>query len=227
MSDNLKIGDVFDEVSSRYDSVMHEMVPHYRELIAAMFGYLPADFDPGHMLDLGCGNGNSSTVATNLFPRAKMHLVDASPDMLTICRERLGQGFTFDEVLFQDLELEEGRYDLAFACFSIHHLDGEEKRAFFKKIFSWLKGGGVFAYADLFIEKAGTDHQGHLKEWKSYCISNGKTEDDWEWLMDHYDKYDRPNGYDEQIRWIREAGFTDVKISWNEGQWGCLHATRP
>jgi len=225
MSKRTVIGDVFNEMSSDYDSVMDRMVPHYRKLIMSIFEYLPETFKPGRIADLGCGNGNPAILASTVYPKASMHLVDASEQMLTLCRKRLAiDAYEYSHEMFQDLSLQPNSYDLVYACFSLHHLDGPEKQLFFREIFKALKSGGIFASADLFINKEEEFHKTHLKQWREFFESNGLSPDDWVWVMEHYNAYDKPSSFNDQQRWLLEAGFSRVRLSWNVGQWGCFHA---
>lgn len=227
MTRNSLIGDVFDEMSNEYDDVMDSMVPHYRKLLSAMFEYLPPTFTPKSIMDLGCGNGNPALVAKALYPDARIHLVDASDEMLTLCRGRLGEGdYEFTQDLFQDLTVKNEAFDLVYAGFSLHHLDKSEKPEFFRKVFAGLKPGGIFTCADLFIDKDEDIHPAHLLQWREFCRSKGKSDEDWDWLMAHYDAYDRPSSFSDQDRWLREAGFSEARLTWNIGQWGCFHALK-
>ena len=48
----------FDEFSKNYTTDMIGCVPHYLRLVESFIKYLPENFSPTSILDLGCGNGN-------------------------------------------------------------------------------------------------------------------------------------------------------------------------
>jgi len=220
-----EIGHVFDEMSEQYTDIMEQMVPHYRKLITSMLELLPENFEPVRVLDLGCGNGNVSTLSMALFPNAQHHLVDASEDMIAACKERFkGRPATYEQCLFQQLEMKSDTYDLVLAGFSLHHLEADEKEQFFKRLYPSMTDQGVFTCADLFINKEDKEHNHLLKEWQMFVFSTGRTIEDWDWLADHYGAYDRPDKYRDQESWLLNAGFERVELSWNKGHWGCLHA---
>ncbi len=220
-----EIGQVFDEMSDKYTDIMDHMVPHYRKLIASMLECLPAGFKPLRILDLGCGNGNVSAVSMALFPGAHHHLVDASEEMIGLCKTRFeGRSISYEHNLFQNLEYIPGTYDLVLAGFSLHHLDAGGKRKFFTELFPGLTEIGVLACADLFINKESEEHRHLLNDWNSFAFASGKTQEDWDWVMDHYDAYDRPSAFNDQQKWLTKAGFVHVELSWNAGHWGCFHA---
>lgn len=222
-----RIGQVFDEMSDQYTDIMDHMVPHYRKLIATMFDHLPADFKPERILELGCGNGNVSAQSTALFPDAKHHLVDASDEMIQLCKERFADlSITYEQNLFQNLQLPPDTYDLVIAGFSLHHLEAEEKAEFFVKLCPAMTSTGIFTCADLFVNKDSEEHDQLLEDWKAFLYNSGRTRDDWDWLVDHYNKYDRPSAYSDQQNWLSRAGFTNVELSWSDGHWGCYHALR-
>jgi tRNA (cmo5U34)-methyltransferase len=225
MKGTSEIGRVFDEMSNQYTDIMDQMVPHYRKLITSMLELLPANFHPVRVLDLGCGNGNVSTLSMVLFPNAKHHLVDASEDMISACNERFkGRSATYEQCLFQSMELKADTYDLVIAGFSLHHLETNEKKLFFNRLFPAMTKQGIFTCADLFINKEDEEHEMLLKAWQKFVFSKGRSIEDWDWLINHYDAYDRPNKYADQEDWLLNAGFARVELSWSDGHWGCFHA---
>ncbi len=220
-----EIGQVFNEMSDQYTDIMDEMVPHYRRLISSMLEYLPADFKPDKILDLGCGNGNVCELSMVRFPDAEYHLVDASDDMIQLCKTRFsGHSMTYEQNLFQHLNLPSDTYDLVLAGFSLHHLNAEEKVLFFASLLPSLSAEGIFTCADLFVNKNSVEHEQLLSEWNTFATAPGKSREDWDWVKSHYETYDKPDEYMAQRSWLLEAGFRDVKLSWNEGHWGCYHA---
>ncbi len=225
MQSTSEIGRVFDVMSPEYTSIMDDMVPGYRDSMSAMFTALPEGFIVANAMDLGCGNGNVTALCRSVYPDAQIHLLDASAEMLALCRQRFGEeNLSFEQNTFQKYLPTKNSFDLVVAGMSVHHLDGAEKSHVFGKIARSLRKGGVFACADLMIDKQDPEHPAFLESWQEFIYSNGRTREDWDWLMDHYDKYDRPSAYDDMETWLKNAGFTRVERSWESGYWGCLHA---
>ena len=222
------IGQVFDEIADGYTSLMEDMVPHYRELITAMLSYLPQGFTPGRILDLGCGNGNVTAMCRVLYPEATYHLVDASAEMIGRCKARFGsKGMTYEQQFFQAMELQPDTYDLMIAGFSFHHVPAGEKQQLFAALHPALTEQGVLTSADLFINKDDEPyHSEVIEQWRVFSFSNGRTQEDWDWVMEHYADYDRPSAFMDQKEWLEEAGFSKVTLSWNDGAWGCFHAIK-
>lgn len=228
-SDQIKqIGVVFDEMAPQYTTVMETMVPGYREMLATLVAGNPGSGRVERIIDLGCGNGNLTALIRAAFPEARIQLVDASKEMINLCRQRFGtENMEFTTSLFQDLSLEEDRYDFAVAGFSFHHLKGDEKPGMLRKVYHALGKNGVFGMTDLFIDKNNVDvHTAFMESWRRFMMSNGNTDSDWEWLVDHYTKYDHPDTYENYTMWLEQAGFERVTVSWSEGPWGCIHAVK-
>lgn len=110
---------------------------------------LPAD---ARVLDVGCGNARLGRFLAEKRPRLRYTGVDASPELLTLSRERGGLGaeptLLAVDLVEDDLAsaLCEPRFELA-ACFGLlHHLPGRARR---KMLLSLLLGrlapGGLLA----------------------------------------------------------------------------------
>ena len=66
----------YDEVSSQYTDLISKCVPRYGELLYNMFHYIPDDFKPKRILDLGCGTGNLTAEILKHFPEAEVDALD-------------------------------------------------------------------------------------------------------------------------------------------------------
>ena len=98
------------------------------------------------------------------------------------------------------------------AGFSLHHLNAEEKQQFFVNLFPAMTEQGIFACADLFVNKDSEEHEQVLNDWKKFIFSTGTPPEDWDWLMDHYSAYDRPSRYSDQELWLLKAGFAQGTV---------------
>ena len=220
---------VFDELSDEYTQKITRWVPYYKTLISAPATMLPDDFSPHQILDLGCGNGNASFLLLKKYPSATFHLTDASAEMIEACRKRFEdvKGITYSRTFFQDLDIPADHFDLIIATLSLHHLNPKEKEQMVQKIYQGLRPGGYFSYSDLFIDKTNEPtHSDHLKKWKAYAFDRATTDDEWQWIMDHYDKYDFPEGWETQQRYLRKAGFSMIEKTWSTFGWTNLTARK-
>ena len=74
-----------------------ERRPHYLKLLSSFTEDLPEDLTPQYILDLGCGNGNVTSRLLELFPKSNFVLLDASQEMINLCRMRF-EGYTVEYI---------------------------------------------------------------------------------------------------------------------------------
>jgi tRNA (cmo5U34)-methyltransferase len=174
-------------------------------------------------LDVGSGDGASSALLRSIYPDAEAVLVDFSEPMLERAGARLGDvGWTAVKAdLSSDAwpgQLPGGPYDAAISSYSIHHLTRDCKRALFSELFALLEPGAMFVNMDV-VKIAGPldgifDEQ-ILAKAAALHPDSGRGGD--EPFDDHSE--DRPDPAEDQLAWLREAGFEDVELhfKWAEG----------
>lgn len=217
----------FDKFSENYTEDMTRCVPYYQKLLASFVTTLPAGFTPNRILDLGCGNGNVSAQLIASFPETTFDLLDASPQMIDLCRRRFeGYSIYYHTTFFNDFDFPKNSYDMVVAGFSLHHCDAADKQALYKKIYAALKPGGVFGYTDLMIDRTQPDHETLLEDWKQFVLQNYPNEEKWKWLMEHYAAYDQPESLETISSWLKEAGFTIIEPFVYENYWVYVKATK-
>jgi ubiquinone/menaquinone biosynthesis C-methylase UbiE len=217
----------FDAFSVNYTEDMTKCVPHYQKLLSSFSKNLPKGFNPKRILDLGCGNGNVTAQLLQSFPNAQYELLDASNQMINLCRNRFKEySINYHTTFFYDFHFSENSYDMVVAGFSLHHCSAIEKKALFKKIYTSLKPGGVFGYSDLMIDKTKAEHKVLLKKWKSFVLKNYANSEKWEWLMDHYAQFDMPDSLEKQMEWLQQAGFKEIEPIIYDAYWVHIRATK-
>jgi len=96
-----------------YDSLIRRAVPRYDEIIERLIAYLPPRAN--RVLELGCGTGNLTLALSARYSTASLTLVDASPEMLSVTRQRLGREARLVESRFEDLPADLGTFDVVVA----------------------------------------------------------------------------------------------------------------
>ncbi len=214
------IASEFDEFSKDYTSDMQKCVPHYNFLLSCFSNTYPKNFKPTTILDQGCGNGNVTQQLIKLFPKAQYILLDASHEMLTLCKKRFKKyAIETVESYFNAYEFPKNHFDLIVSGFSIHHCNQKEKQQIFKRIYQSLKPNGIYASSDLMINKNATEHKHLLAYWQHFVLSNYTDENKWNWLMEHYNEFDKPDNITDQLNWLKEVGFKNFEISIKDKYW--------
>lgn len=214
-----KIGVEFDSWINQYTEKMVGIVPFYFELMADLRTLLSQNFQAHGIVDLGGGSGNLTEQMMTWFPKADFSLIDASEEMIAEAHKRFSEtNLTTKLQLMQEAHYPIESVDLVAGSFSFHHLTSSDKQLVFQNIFQWLRPGGYLICSDLMVDKGSTDHDDLLAYWKAFVLkSNG--EDVWHWLKTHYDQYDHPNAEADQVKWLKEVGFSSIQTIRHDRHW--------
>lgn len=160
-------------------------------------------------------------------------LLDASPSMLEVARAKLSDlvGIEKIETITGEMSkvgssLHHRKFDCIVSSYAIHHLSPEGKKQLFSDLFSLLVPGGVLVVADR-ISVSGIVHSRMEIEYLSVMCSkfsaffseagcratlSGLLDDA---LRQFAEDQDQPSTAEEQIRWMQEAGFSEVRMPWS------------
>lgn len=218
----------FDSFATNYSEDMVKCVPYYLDLIESFAADYPPLFTPKNILDIGSGNGNVTAQILKLFPKANYTLLDASQSMLDASQIRFAEySISYVKAYFEDFNFKPNYFDLVTAGFSLHHCSKEEKQFIFKCIYKALKPGGIFSSSDLMINKNNPDHQDLMRSWKRFVIKNYSSKEKWKWLKEHYDEFDKPDNFIDQISWLENIGFKTIYTKLNENYWAHFKVIKP
>jgi tRNA (cmo5U34)-methyltransferase len=187
---------------------------------------------PIRVLDLGAGYGALATAVLADRPDATAVCLDASLEMIKLGRERtfkFKNRISFVQGSLDDpewLKAVDGTFDAVISSRALHHFTENQRRRFiFKEAYGILGRGGCFINADNVRAPTATLRERYAKArdaWLDRQVreqSNGKTG-----LQDL--KAAAPSTYhgphnngrlDEELAWLREAGFEDVDCFWKLG----------
>jgi tRNA (cmo5U34)-methyltransferase len=201
----------FDRAARTYDAVRRKLIPCFDDFYGTVVRMLPfAPEDAFDVLDLGAGTGLLSALLHQHFPHARYTLVDISDEMLARVRDRFA-GIDGVTITFSDYSIEPlpGAFDAIVSALSVHHLDDPEKAALFRRLHHALRPGGVFINAEEVVAPTPALDALYWDEWERQARALGGTDEDFAGVEER-GKYDRPAKLDDQLRWLREAGLTDV-----------------
>ncbi len=175
---------------SSYAAMVTDTLPGYTELqeqVAAASGH-----DIRSILDLGMGTGETAMRLLDRHRASSVVGVDESPTMLRAAAERLGSRLEEAHVALLQEPLPDGEFDLVVSALAVHHLDGPEKADLFRRIHGALSPGGRFVLGDLVVPE--------------------RTDDA---VVEQTPGYDKPDTAQDQVRWLEEAGFARVSVTWS------------
>jgi tRNA (cmo5U34)-methyltransferase len=203
------VDEAFDQAAADYDAWVRQALPTYEELFSVAVELIPYPTEsPIEVADLGAGSGLFSERVSAAHPNARFTLFDASAKMLDKARERFaerGGRFQFRRERLEEFR-QPGRYDLVLSSLAIHHLEHSEKRDFFRAVFAALRPGGAFINVD---QVRGEPPFGDLywSTWLSKVRASAAPESRIQSSIERRQRFDRDAGLDEQLQWLRDAGF--------------------
>ena len=160
------------------------------------------------IMDLGCGTGLELDAVFARVPNAKITGIDVAPNMLDQLRSKFSdriEQITLIEGHYLDLPLGEGIYDYAIATLTLHHLPPYNKVRVYEKIRTALKGNGLYIEGDQSCTPGAED-----LHWYDEYVSKLPGGDRAQW------NFDITLSVETNIRLLYEAGFSDVRLSWED-----------
>ena len=150
--------------------------------------------DGALVLDVGCGTG--VPIARALVERYRVTGVDVSREMVRLARRNVREGeFVCSDVMSVDFE--SGGFGAVVALYSIFHLPREEHGALFRRIWRWLRPGGLLLCT------------------LSHRNEAAYTEEDFFGVTMYWSNY----GLAENLETLSEVGFEVLEVSSTSGGW--------
>ncbi|HEY2182210.1 MAG TPA: class I SAM-dependent methyltransferase [Solirubrobacteraceae bacterium] len=186
-------------------------------------------------VDIGCGAGAMSELVLDSLQGSEAVLVDFSEPMLQRAAAALA-GYTgrwqavrgdLNDPAWRDA-LPAGRYDAIFSGLAIHHLPSARKRTLFAELVELLEPGGIFVNMD-FVEIDGPLRGLFDEEMLTAAVRDdrerGRTHPEHELDLDDDD--DRPDTVEDQLSWLRDAGFEQVEVHFKWAEAAIYGGARP
>jgi len=206
----------FDLAAEDYDRTRRRLVPGFDDFYRAAIDLIRFPHDSRlKVLDLGAGTGLLSAFIAYSFPQARITMVDISSEMLERARARFelgGERFRF-EVSDYGVDPIQEKYDAVVSALSIHHLGDDEKRSLFNRIYGALNDGGVFVNAEQCRGATPERHRFHHERWITRVRELGMDDRYLGLALDRM-KFDRAATLEDQLEWLREAGFRDIDCAY-------------
>lgn len=200
----------FDEISKKYDEQRKKFIPCFDDFYRVSVSMASVNMENPKILDIGAGTGLLSAFLIERYPDASFTLIDISEKMLDVAKDRF-RGNSNVKYIVADYSKHSfvEKYDMVVSALSIHHLEDEEKKELYKKSYSLLKQNGIIINADQVHGETPFIETLNKKIWKHYIENSGLPEEE---ILAGYErtKLDKDSTLDQQINWLKEAGFCDV-----------------
>lgn len=222
-----QVSNHFENEAFQYDDLIPKLIPKYQEqheIIIRLLSSKPSG--KFRALDLGCGTGILSFLLLSKFSEASIVSFDLAENMLKAAQTKLlkyKDRITFQQGNFATDDIGQG-YDVVLSGLSIHHLKDKEKQELSKRIFNALNPNGIFLTRDIVLGATETLTEQYHEFWRQYIRSQG--EDDGKWFA-KYQIEDIPASVEDQLQWLKEAGFVDVGCHWRYINFAIWGGTKP
>jgi tRNA (cmo5U34)-methyltransferase len=218
----------YDQLSSQYTNLISKCVPRYGELMYNMFHYIPEDYNPKRILDLGCGTGNLTEQVLKHYPEAEIDALDLSEEILKESQKRFMSqpNVRYIQADFRAMHLAPGSYDLVLSSIAIHHIPDEDKIKLYQDIFQALTPNGLFIFADQTRGITDDIYKKHFLRWKEEAFGLGSTQENWDMWMEHQNAHDFHTPVNWHLQQLEAAGFKEVDLIWKNIMWAVIWAKK-
>jgi tRNA (cmo5U34)-methyltransferase len=216
----------FDDRAPEYEQARRRVVPGYDAFYGTAVEALGlAGLEIRRVLDLGAGTGLLAQHVARAHPAAHLTLLDGSEAMLAQARRKFGERCNYVLADFAEGLPEGGPWDAIVSGLAIHHLEDRRKRRLFERVHDALAPAGVFVNAEqVSAPTALFDHA--YRSWHERRAGElGASEAEWAAAVESM-RHDRPASVEQQLAWLREAGFADADCLWKDHLLAVLVARR-
>lgn len=232
------------ELAAAYSASAEHVHPYYLEMQDIVLDHLPYESDaPFFLVDAGGGSGRLVERVLDRFSQARALVLDQSESFLELARQRLapsGNRVHFNHARLQDDWTGQlpRTPDAIVSMSAVHHLDHDEKRAFYQRCYDALAPSGILINADE-VRAVGADtYLAQLKTWAAHMqrgidagqIPEPMAEAIRKWRNRNIDQFGAPkqSGDDchetvaRQLNMLRASGFAKVEVPWHKEMWAVM-----
>jgi SAM-dependent methyltransferase len=235
--------------AAAYDEAAPTIHPHYVTVQDEILRRLPfASDELFTIVDLGGGSGRLIARILQQFVAAHGIVVDQSEPFLALAERRLRPFGSRARIMQRRVQDDwaaalPNAPNVIVSTSAIHHLDPDEKRALFGRIFAALAPGGKFINGDEYRPASDSQFRVLLENWSKHMFSaldEGRIPESFratieQWRGRNIDRFGEPkkSGDDcletieTQLACLRAAGFASVEATWAEDLWAVVVAQKP
>lgn len=196
-----QMSDFFAARVDTYDEHMINEVEGCKEGYIRMAEYVPEDCRK--LLDLGCGTGLELEEIFPKIPDVAVTGIDLCEAMLCKLKEKY-EGRNISLICGDYFTVDFGKgFDCAVSFQTMHHFSKEKKTELYRKIYDTLNDEGVYIECDYMV-MTDAEEEHWFSENERLRRKQGIGENE-------FFHYDTPCTVDNQIKMLKNAGFSDVE----------------
>lgn len=236
------------DVAAGYDAGAPLVHPYYVTVQDAVIAAVGGRREPGLIVDAGGGSGRLLERCLDRWPQARAVLFDQSAPFVDLARGRLarfGDRFGVHQLRLQENwnELLPAAPDAIVSTSAVHHLEPDEKRAFYARCAAALAPGGILVNGDEVRDPDDAVYRASLEKWAEHMrvlaesdrISRPMAEALLNWRRRNVEQFGgaRASGDDchetiaVQLDYFRAAGLVNVRVGWQRDMWAVMIGERP
>jgi tRNA (cmo5U34)-methyltransferase len=218
--------EIFNNHAAGYDGPRRRLIPPFDAFYdTAVDAIGISGGEPELILDLGAGTGMLSSFVRRAYPRAQLTLLDSAAQMLAQAREALGE----DAVTYVESDLGDplpaGAFDAVVSALAIHHLDDAGKRRLFERVHAALVPDGVFVNAEQVAGPGPLFDDLYARWHEERARAAGSDDGEWAGALERM-RYDRCATVEDQLSWLRAAGFAAADCLFKDHRFAVMVAIR-
>jgi len=206
-----------------YDAYITGFVPEYavmqQRVVDAVAALLPGP-GPVAVIEVGVGTGALAFRMLSALDLSRYYGFESSPELAALASARLSVFAAKVTVSRRDFRRSSwpSGVNAVVSTLTFHYLSNAEKRDAFRKAFRALSPGGVLVIGDRVISAArriNSIYRGRMRKfWQR--TTRSWTPGDRKRHKTFDDPHEAPWTLDDQLQWLREAGFEAVECIWKD-----------
>lgn len=234
-----------EETSRLFVNYGRYFIPEREYQMKVIAGLLSTLKGENHIIDLCCGEGLLDELILESYPTFTLQGLDGSLEMLHRAQERLSrfgdrancQRF---ELASSDWRKPERTIHAVISSMAIHHLLGSQKQDLFADVFKMLAPNGIFIIADVIAhpdtmgEQQAAEALDDLVRKRSMELDGNTAAFEFfrkeGWNIFRYldpEDIDKPSPLFDQLKWLEQAGFSNVDVHWMLAGHAIFSARKP
>lgn len=206
------MADFFNKRAEGYDDHMRESVEFFDQFYDSISSCVVKTKSKVRILDIGCGTGLELNGILDRAPNAAITAIDVSTKMLDRLKNRFKDHLhqiTLIKDSYLAFSFDQKSYDYIVAVMTLHHLLPPTKMKLYEQILNSLRPSGKYIEGDWVVS---------LEKERQFLSMHGQWSRTAEAVTDGSHHVDIPFSIETQKRLLREAGFSNVDIVWEQGE---------